>query len=147
MNSFASLAVVVGLTASASLPALAEDVPVATLQVGKGVVMTSAGGEFTTAHSGQSLVVNERVMVSKDAVATVIYNADNCQQSYRDPGVYTIAKSCRAADIGAGATSSSSSGAPGVGGNVAFIAASAAAAGLIAHNINDDNNNEQPISR
>ena len=55
--------------------------------------MTSQGGEFATANSGQVLVVGERLMVSENSSATVVYGND-CKREYTAPGVYVIDATC-----------------------------------------------------
>jgi hypothetical protein len=103
--------VVFVVLAALSLPVYAQgdqdktdqDKTVATLQVNKGVVMTSTGGEFVSATTGESLIKDERLMVSKDSSATVVYS-DHCQRTYDDPGVYKIDANCKAAAVlGSGA--------------------------------------------
>lgn len=148
MNRFALGTIAVAAIA-ASITAVAQDAS-ATLEVGRGVVMTSSGGEFVTAHSGQRLGAGERVMVSKDASATVVFGT--CRRTYDRPGVYAVGEGCSAvAAAGAGTTGNVASGGgfggAGVGGTAAFVAATAVAAGVIAHNINSDNDGEAPISR
>ncbi|HEU4662459.1 MAG TPA: hypothetical protein VFS55_00365 [Dokdonella sp.] len=141
MKRFACHAVAL-LVAGAATAAFAQDA--ATLEVERGVVMTSSGGEFVTAHSGQSLRAGERVMVTKDGAATIVFGS--CRHTYEQPGVYTVGEGCEALAAGATSGSSGFSGA-GTGGTVAFVAATAVAAGVIAHNIDADADVEVPISR
>lgn len=76
---------------------------VATLRVDGGVIMVSDGGAFVSAIPNQTVVSGERLMVSKDSVATVIYN-DGCEQKYDKAGVYKIEPGCaRAAAFSGGA--------------------------------------------
>ncbi|HEY6941833.1 hypothetical protein [Dokdonella sp.] len=141
MKRFVCQAVAV-LIAGAATAALAQDA--ATLEVQRGVVMTSRGGEFATAHSGQSLRAGERVMVTKDGAATIVFG--NCRRTYDRPGVYTVGEGCDA--LAAGTTAGAGGfGGAGTGGTAAFVAATAVAAGVIAHNINTDAEPEAPISR
>jgi hypothetical protein len=128
--------ILIGVLASFSLAALAQpgdqDKAVAKLRVDKGVVMTSKGGEFATAGTGEGLIKDERLMVSKESSATVIYN-DHCERTYSDPGVYKIDAECKVAAVwGTGAT-------------VAVIA------GAVAVGVVVDNNNKHkkppPVSR
>ncbi len=72
-----------------------EDKTVATLEVGKGTIMTSKGGEFVTASTGEKLIKEERLMVAKESSATVVYN-DHCKRTYDEPGVYKIDEDCKA---------------------------------------------------
>lgn len=130
------------LIAGSTTTALAQDA--ATLEVERGVVMTSSGGEFVTASNGQSLRAGERVMVTKDGAATVVFGS--CRRTYDRPGVYTVGEGCDAlAGAGSGGTGGFSG--AGTGGTAAFVAATAVAAGVIAHNINTDADVEAPISR
>ena len=67
---------------------------VATLEVDKGVIMTSTGGEFAKANTGEKLIKEERLMVAKDSSATVVYD-DHCKKTYDEPGVYKIDANCK----------------------------------------------------
>lgn len=101
MSKFALKAVALGIAMALLMPAYAQQGgqdknAVATLQVNKGVVMTSTGGEFASGVTGQELVTDERLMVTKDSSATVVYN-DHCKRTYDDPGVYKIDANCKAA--------------------------------------------------
>jgi hypothetical protein len=113
-----------------------QEQPVATLQVNKGVVMTSTGGDYITANSGQQLYSAERIMVSQDASATVVYS-EHCKHTYDKAGVYQIDSDCKAAVwvSGAGAT--------------AAVIAGSIAIYTIAHNISEGNKGHHPppISR
>jgi hypothetical protein len=83
-----------------ALPAFAqgegEPKPVATLQVDKGVVMTSTGGEYLTGASGQQLIADERVMVTQGSSATIVYS-EHCKRTFDTPGVYTVDPDCKKA--------------------------------------------------
>lgn len=71
--------------------------PVATLQVGGGVVMLSnQGSPFASGQSDDALYSGERLMVSNNSSATVVYH-DGCQQTYTKPGVYVVDSGCKAA--------------------------------------------------
>jgi hypothetical protein len=134
MNKLTSKTLLCSALALLSLAAVAQpgdqDKTVAKLEVNKGVVMTSTGGEFVTANTGENLIKDERLMVSKDSSATVVYN-DHCKRTYDEPGVYKIDADCKAvAWWGTGAT-------------VAAIAA-AVVVGVV---VNNNNNNNPPISR
>lgn len=78
-----------------AMPATAAD-PAATLRVDQGSVMTSQGGEFATARSGQGVVAGERLMLAEDSTATLAY-ANGCQREYSAPGVYVVEAECRKA--------------------------------------------------
>ena len=93
MNQFASLLVVASLALAASSAAVAAEQDSVTLRVDRGSVMASQGGEFATANSGQVLVVGERLMVSENSSATVVYGND-CKREYTAPGVYVIDATC-----------------------------------------------------
>ena len=139
MNRSGLNAILFGLVAALSLSAYAQQsepapAQVATLHLDKGVVMTSTDGEFVTSGTGQQLRTGERLMVSKDSSATVVYN-DHCRRTYDSPGVYTIEADCKAATALGGA------------GTTAAIIAGVIAAGVIVNNIDDNGNNNQPISR
>lgn len=99
MTRFASVFAVASLAVFASSAASAAE-QAATLRVDRGSVMTSQGGEFATANSGQVLVAGERLMVGENATATVIYDND-CKREYNAPGVYVIDATCvKAAALG-----------------------------------------------
>lgn len=88
--------------AALSLPVLAqpqeaaEHKEVATLRIEGGVIMLSSGGAFASATPGERLFENERLMVSNDSKAKVVWD-DGCEQTYDRPGVYTIDRNCKAA--------------------------------------------------
>ncbi len=148
MYKLALNAMMFGVIAALSLPAYAQesgqvktevktqvktqDDTVATLRVNKGVVMSSTGGEFVTASTGEQLIKDERLMISKDSSATVVFN-DHCQRTYDEPGVYKIDADCKAVVWFGGPRA------------VAFVIASVVATGVIVHNING--HNPRPISR
>lgn len=91
MNKFAKLLTASALALAVS-PAFAQE-PVATLQVEAGNVMTSEGGEFQTARTGEALNVGERIMLSENSVAVVRYS-NGCARRYDAPGVYPVPVSC-----------------------------------------------------
>jgi hypothetical protein len=97
-----SISAAVALTVALALPPLAmaqangDTQPVATLQVGGGVIMVSnQGSPFASGQSNDSLYSGARLMVTKNSSATVVYN-DGCRQTYSNPGVYTISATCLA---------------------------------------------------
>lgn len=69
--------------------AAAQDVAPA-LQIQAGQVMTSTGGEFVTAQSGQALVVGQRVMVAEDSSARIVY-PNGCVVALANEGVFVVA--------------------------------------------------------
>jgi len=95
-------------------PAFAQDAPV-DLQVESGTVMTSTGGEFETAATGENVVAGERVMVGENSSVLVRF-ANNCVIRFTQPGVHLVPQGC----------------VPGVGGAMnAGAAASAATVGSV----------------
>jgi len=106
---------------------------VATLQVNKGVVMTSTGSEYISAGSGHPLVKAERVMIAQDGSATITYS-NGCKRELETPGVYVVDGICTAGGLTAAGTT-------------ALIVAGAVTAGAIANALDHNDNNQQPISR
>lgn len=98
MTKFASLFVAASIAFAASAAASAAEEATATLRVDRGNVMTSQGGDFATAQTGQALVVGERLMVSEESAATVAYG-DDCTRTYTAPGVYVVEKDCQKAGV------------------------------------------------
>jgi len=94
MNKSASLLFAASILFLAIPAAAADQDPAATLRVDQGSVMTSQGGEFATAQSGQGVVAGERLMLAEDSVATLAY-ADGCQRQFSAPGVYVVEAECR----------------------------------------------------
>jgi hypothetical protein len=135
MSNFLQKAVVLCIGMALVLPAFAQgddkDKAVAKLEVNKGVIMTSRGGEYVTGASGEELFKEERIMVTQDASATVVFN-DHCKRTYDEPGVYKIDADCKIVAWWGGGTA-------------ALIVAGAVGVGVIANNIGNDNN--PPISR
>lgn len=62
---------------------------IATLRIDRGAAMTSRGGEFANAVTGQRLIEDERIMVPEGAQVTVIYD-NKCREEHDDPGVYEV---------------------------------------------------------
>lgn len=73
-------------------PAFAQDAPV-DLQVESGTVMTSTGGEFETAVTGEPVVAGERVMVGENSSVLVRF-ANNCVIRFTQPGVHLVPNGC-----------------------------------------------------
>jgi hypothetical protein len=71
-----------------ALPAFAQDT-IGTLSVQQGTVMTSTGGEFATASSGESIQAGERLMVGEGGSASVTFT-NGAVTNYTVPGVYTV---------------------------------------------------------
>lgn len=102
-----SIPAALALAAALALPSLAtaapqatgDAQPVATLQVGGGVIMVSnQGSPFASGQSNDPLYSGARLMVSKNSSATVVYS-DGCQQTYSNPGVYTVSATCLAGAV------------------------------------------------
>lgn len=106
---------------------------IATLQVNKGVVMTSTGNEYVSAVSGQRLVKAERVMIAQDGAATITYS-DDCKRVLDTPGVYTVDGIC------------SAGGWSGLG-VAAAVVAGGVAVGVVVDNLNHNDQRQNPISR
>ena len=138
MGKLANYAVLLCLCIGFAMQAFAQDQAqakvVATLEVNKGVVMTSTGGEYVTGVSGQKLVSDERLMVTQDSSATVVFN-DHCKRTYDTPGVYEIDADCKAVVWFNGA------------GVAAAIVAGGFATYTIVHNITNTEEPQPPISR
>lgn len=66
------------------------------LHIDTGSAMTSTGGDYATASSGQAVVVGEKVMVNAGSSAVAIFK-NGCRVEFRQPGVYTVPAECRAA--------------------------------------------------
>lgn len=115
-------------------PAVAQDAVSATLQVESGSVMTSTGGEYASANSGQSLAAGQKVMVNAGSSGFLAYG-NGCKIKLDQPGVYTVPSSCNAVPGKAGGSSTM---------NAGIIAISAlVAAGLIE---NEDATPNGPLS-
>lgn len=103
-------------------PAFAQDAGSATLHVERGSIMTSTGGDYVTASSGQALSAGQKVMVSEDSVGILTYS-NGCKIKLDAPGVYAVPSDCKALAAKAGGSS---------GMNAGIVALSAlVAAGLI----------------
>lgn len=63
-----------------------------------GSVMTSAGGDYTTAAPGKALAEGQSMMLSAGARATVVYYYDDgarkCVERYVGPNTYVIDDTC-----------------------------------------------------
>ena len=92
------------LLAICAVPAMAQDQEKPdkiVLEQKVGSVMTSTGGDYQSANIGAQLVVNESMMLSDGAKATVVYYYDNgkrkCTESYAGPNTFVIDDSCKKA--------------------------------------------------
>lgn len=127
-------AVLLAASVAFAAPAFAQDSGTATLQVESGSIMTSTGGDYVTATSGQNLQAGQKLMVSENSVGVLTYG-NGCKIKLDVPGVYSVPNDCRAIAAKAGGTSGMSAG---------IIAVSAlVAAGLIE---NEDNTPAGPLS-
>jgi hypothetical protein len=77
------------LIAALAAPAHAQEKSFGMLTVGKGTVMTSKGGEFNPAKSGDVVQVGDRIMLAENSSATVAYPGCTLV-NFTLPGVYTI---------------------------------------------------------
>lgn len=74
-----------------------------TLRIKNGSVMTSNGGEFVTAQSGQGLVRGEKLSVSNATYAQAVYDRgtedtrDDCIIEFKAAGVYEVPGDCKPA--------------------------------------------------
>ncbi len=95
MKQFGKIVSLLGVLGLFSLPAIAQqESEVAKLQVDSGVIMTSRNdAAFVSATNDDALYDNQRLMVSENSSATVIYS-DGCRETYDKPGVYQIDATC-----------------------------------------------------
>lgn len=92
------------LLALCAAPVLAQDQAKPdsiVLEAKAGSVMTSTGGDYTSAQAGKQLVEGESMMLNDGARATVVYYYDNgkrkCTEHYAGPNTFVIDDSCKAA--------------------------------------------------
>ena len=85
------------LATAVATPTFAQD-RVIWLQVDRGTVMTSDGGDFATASTGKLLAYGQRIVVTDGAVARVVYvdpDGDNrCVMEFGSPNVYVVDATC-----------------------------------------------------
>ena len=117
MTRFTTLFVAASLALSAAVTASAQDTT-PTLRVDQGAIMTSQGGEFANAQSGQPLVAGSRLMVTEQAAATLTYG-NGCSRTYTAPGVYVVQAEC----VKPAATGTDWAGAAKIAGGVVVTAA------------------------
>lgn len=134
MTKFVSLLVAASLALTASAAASAQD-GTATLRVDRGNVMTSQGGDFAPAQSGQALASGERLMVSEGSAATVTYGND-CSRSYTTPGVYTVEKDCKKSAVADDDMT-----------NWTMVGAIGLGAAVLAASVSGDDEDAPPVSR
>ena len=87
MKTLAKLVLATAVSALA-LPAFAQDT-IGTLTVQQGTIMTSNGGEFASASTGESMQSGERLMVGEGGRASVTFT-NGAVVNYTAPGVYTV---------------------------------------------------------
>lgn len=88
MKTMLRIATAAALLGAASLaPAFAQET-IGTMQV-NGTVMTSDGGEFVGASSGEAIQAGERIMVGEGSSASISF-VNGAVVNYTAPGVYTI---------------------------------------------------------
>lgn len=127
-------AVLLAAAAAFATPAFAQDTVSATLQVESGSIMTSTGGEYASANSGQSLAAGQKVMVNADSTGFLAYG-NGCKIKLDQPGIYTVPSQCNAVPGQTGGSSAM---------NAGIIAISAlVAAGVIE---NEDKTPAGPLS-
>lgn len=77
-------------------PSFAQDNASITLQVNTGSVMTSDGGDYASAASGQALTAGQKIMINAGGSATATYG-NGCRIEFTQPGVYVVPVECKAA--------------------------------------------------
>ena len=88
-------AALLAAAAAFATPAFAQEPVSATLQVESGSIMTSAGGEYASASSGQSLAAGQKVMVNAGSSGFLTYG-NGCKIKLDQPGIYTVPSQCNA---------------------------------------------------
>ena len=125
MKTMLRAATAAALLGAASLaPALAQET-IGTMQV-NGTVMTSTGGEFVPAASGEAIQAGERIMVGEGSSASISF-ANGAVVEYTAPGVYTIQMPAVAGTAGAGAAGTLTSAEYGLIGFAGVVAATGVA--------------------
>jgi hypothetical protein len=128
---------VAAITAIAA-PAYAQEA-IGTLTVQQGTVMTSTGGEFASAASGEGIQAGERIMVGEGGSASVTFT-NGAVVNYTAPGVYVV-------QLPVVGTPVASAGGAGTAATVGIIAG-AAILGAAAVEANGDNvEPDHPVSR
>ncbi|MDQ2702456.1 MAG: hypothetical protein M3Y70_06485 [Pseudomonadota bacterium] len=136
--------VVLASTIALALPAFAQET-IGTLTVNSGTVMTSTGGEFASAGSGEAIQTGEQVMLGENSSASITFS-NGAVVNYTAPGVYTIS-GLPAAGAGAGAVGTA--GGASTAATVGIIAGAAALGALGVENAGEGEEvpPDQPISR
>jgi len=124
------IASVLVLAAAVAVPAFAQSQDDSiVIQINAGSAMTSTGGDFTTAFSGQPVEAGWKVMIPQGAAATLVYK-NGCKMELRQPGVYTIPRDCKVAGWADGGRAS--------GMNAAIVAGAAALGAAVLLNEKDE---------
>lgn len=101
MKTLAILLMASGLALAGSAAAQSQEN--ITLRVNSGSVMVSSGGEFVSAQSGQAVSQGQRMSVSADSHAQVVYDRgttdtrDDCVIEFKQAGVYEVPGDCKPA--------------------------------------------------
>ena len=122
-------------------PAIAQEV-IGTLTINQGTVMTSTGGEFASATTGEAIQVGEQIMVAEGASASVTFS-NGVVTDFAVPGVHTISGLPVAGTGTAVGTASGSS----VAATAAVIAGTAVVTTIVVEEANDDVAPDSPVSR
>ena len=131
--------VVLAATAALALPAFAQET-IGTLTVNSGTVMTSNGGEFASAGSGEGIQVGEQVMLAENSSASITFS-NGAVVNYSAPGVYTInGLPAAGAGVGTGAGASTAA-------TAGIIVGAAVLGALAVEQAGDEVAPDSPISR
>ncbi|QNN69247.1 hypothetical protein [Thermomonas carbonis] len=88
-------AALIAVTVAFAAPAFAQDqIQAITLRIDAGTALTSTGGDFTSATTGQPLAVGEKVMINEKSASTAIYDS-GCEVKFDKPGVYEVPSDCK----------------------------------------------------
>ena len=73
------------------------------LKVDSGSILTSTGGEYVSAETGQTVVPGQKLMVNADSSARVVYDQgntdpkDDCVIEFNKAGVFDVPSECKRA--------------------------------------------------
>lgn len=137
MKTFAK-AVLATAIAALAMPAFAQDT-IGTLTVTQGTVMTSTGGEFASASSGEGIQAGERIMVSEGGSASITFT-NGAVVNYSAPGVYTVQMPVAGTSVGSagGASAAATAG---------IILGTAALGAAAVDQMGDEVAPDRPVSR
>ena len=127
------------LVAALTFPAQGQEKSIGVLSVDKGTVMTSSGGEFNPATTGQPVKVGDRIMLGEGGFATVNYPGCTTVR-FTEPGVYTINEPAACSERSDNSETSETADSSVVASNAAFIGFEAliVAAGLASSILDED---------